>query len=69
MGQQFVQSQQKETSVSAMKTFILIFSTINSSLILLGLFSSPKTYQNVNLVFSAKQLEVFTVYIFQKQVS
>lgn len=67
MGQQFVPSQQKETNVSAVKTFIFIFSTINS-LILLGLFSSPKTYQNINLVYSAKQLEVFTVYIFQRQV-
>lgn len=58
MGQQFVLSQQKETSVSAMKTFIFIFSTINCSLNLLGL-SSPKTYRNINLVFNAKQLEVF----------
>lgn len=39
-----------------MKTFIILFLPINFSLILLGLFSSsPKTYQNINLVFNARQ--------------
>lgn len=55
MGQQIVLSQQKETHVSAMKTFIFIFSTINSSLILSRLFS---------LILNAKQLEVFVYWLY-----
>ncbi|RMC15395.1 hypothetical protein DUI87_07586 [Hirundo rustica rustica] len=32
------------------------------------LLSSSKTYQNINFVFSAKQLEMFIVYMFQREL-
>lgn len=48
-----------------MKTFIILFLPIIFSLILLGLFSSsPKTYQNINLVFNARQPAILAYHLY-----